>query len=78
MNYTKTEINGKVATLSLNNPAKLNALSKALVDEARIFLKECREKKIFVLLLKAEPNKSNVWSAGHDINELPAGPAGVL
>jgi len=73
MNYTKTEINGKVATLSLNNPAKLNALSKALVDEARIFLKECREKKIFVLLLKAEPNKSNVWSAGHDINELPEG-----
>jgi methylmalonyl-CoA decarboxylase len=73
MAYIKTEINGKIATLTLNNPAKLNALSKCLVDEVTEFLKQCQEKKIFVLLLKAEPNKHNVWSAGHDIYELPEG-----
>ena len=35
--------------------------------------KEASEKKAFVLLIKAEPNKHNVWSAGHDVYELPAG-----
>ena len=73
MAFIKTEINGKIATLSLNNESKLNALSKALIEECVTFLKECRTKKVLVVLFKAEPNKQNVWSAGHDINELPEG-----
>jgi len=73
MTYIQCEIQGRIATLTLSNPAKLNALSSALVNDALAFLRECREKKIFVLLLKAVPNKHNVWSAGHDIYELPEG-----
>lgn len=73
MDFIKTEIKGKIAILSLNNESKLNALSKSLIEECVAFLKECRTKKVLVVLIKAEPNKHNIWSAGHDINELPAG-----
>jgi hypothetical protein len=43
------------------------------VDELVQGLKKCAKKKALVVLLKAEANKHNVWSAGHDINELPEG-----
>jgi methylmalonyl-CoA decarboxylase len=36
-------------------------------------LKICAEKNVLVVLLKAGTNKNNVWSAGHDIYELPEG-----
>jgi len=73
MEFTNMEINGKIATLTLSNPSKLNSLSKGLVDELVQGLKKCAEKKALVVLLKAEANTHNVWSAGHDINELPEG-----
>lgn len=73
MNFVNIEIDQKIATLTLSNPGKLNALSKGLVDELLLALKTCAAKKVLVLLLKAEPNTHNVWSAGHDIHELPEG-----
>lgn len=73
MSFIVGEINGKIASLSLNNEKKLNALSSELVNDAVSFINECREKKVLVLLLKAQPNKHNVWSAGHDVSELPTG-----
>jgi len=73
MNFINIEINQKIATLTLSNPSKLNALSKCLVDELISALKICAEKNVLVVLLKAEANKNNVWSAGHDIYELPEG-----
>jgi len=73
MNFINIEINQKIATLTLSNPSKLNALSKCLIDELISALKVCTEKNVLVVLLKAETNKSNVWSAGHDIYELPEG-----
>ena len=73
MEFTNIEINGKIATLTLSNPGKLNALSKRLMDEMVQGLRKCAEKKTLVVLLKAKANNHNVWSAGHDINELPEG-----
>jgi methylmalonyl-CoA decarboxylase len=73
MNFINIEINQKIATLTLSNPSKLNVLSKSLVDELISALKICAEKNVLVVLLKAEANKNNVWSAGHDIYELPEG-----
>lgn len=73
MDFINMEINHKIATLTLSNPSKLNALSKGLVDELIQALKICASKKVLVVLLKAEANKNNVWSAGHDIYELPEG-----
>ena len=73
MPFVNTEITGKIATLTLSNPSKLNSLSKGLVDELVQALEKCAKKKALVVQLKAEANKHNVWSAGHDISELPEG-----
>lgn len=73
MSFVNMEINGKIATLTLSNPSKLNSLSKELVEGLIQALKECAQKKVLVVLLKAEANKQNVWSSGHDISELPEG-----
>lgn len=73
MDFVNIQIAQKIATLTLSNPCKLNALSKGLVDELVQALKICEEKKVLVILLKSEANKHNVWSAGHDIHELPEG-----
>lgn len=73
MNFTRLEINQKIATITFGNPSKLNALSKCVIDEILDALKLCAEKDVLVVLIKAEPNRNNVWSAGHDIFELPEG-----
>ena len=73
MGFVNIDVNGRIATLTLSNPDKLNALSKGLVDELVHALVECAQKKALVVLLKAEANRHNVWSAGHDIHELPEG-----
>jgi methylmalonyl-CoA decarboxylase len=73
MNFVNIEIDQKIATLTLANPSKLNALSKGLNDELIQALSICTEKKVLVVIVKAEANKNNVWSAGHDIQELPEG-----
>jgi len=73
MDFINIEINRKIATLTFSNPSKLNALSEDLVDELIEALKICAKKKTLVVLLQAEANINNVWSAGHDIDELPKG-----
>ncbi|HEY6006842.1 MAG TPA: methylmalonyl-CoA decarboxylase [Geobacteraceae bacterium] len=73
MAFVNMEIDGKIATLTMSNPRRLNSLSKGLVDELVQALRKCAEGKALVVLLKAAANKHNVWSAGHDIHELPEG-----
>ena len=68
-----SEIRGQVGHISLNNTGKLNALSAQLDEELVACLKGYEQEKVRAVVLKAAPNKHNVWSAGHDINELPAG-----
>ena len=73
MDFVNIQLDDKIATLTLSNPDKLNALSKGLIDDLIQAIKLCSENKIIVVLLKAAENKNNVWSAGHDIYELPEG-----
>lgn len=73
MKPVRTEIIDGIGHLSLNNPDALNALSAELAGAAAAFIRECGEKKVRAVLLKAEPNKHNVWSAGLDIRGLPKG-----
>ena len=73
MQPVKTEIIDGIGRLSLSNPEALNALSAEVASAATDFISECREKGVRALLLKAEPNKHNVWSAGLDIKGLPKG-----
>jgi methylmalonyl-CoA decarboxylase len=64
------KISDYIGVLTLNNPARLNCLSKALLDELCAGLQSMRERDARVVILKA-PTGSKVFSAGHDVRELP-------
>lgn len=66
------ELNESVGTLILNRPEKRNALSRALVDEFLAVLGEFQKAAARVVVLSATL-AGGVWSAGHDISELPHG-----
>ncbi|MCE5336423.1 MAG: methylmalonyl-CoA decarboxylase [Desulfobacteraceae bacterium] len=70
MSFVVTELRGKVALLSLNNPRKKNALSHAVMTELMHVLTELQADKVPVVVLGAT-RESNVWSSGSDIGELP-------
>ncbi len=64
------DIKEGIGILTLNNPAKRNALSLELCDQMVAVLEEFRKKKVPVVIVRAEKN-ARVWSAGHDITQLP-------
>jgi methylmalonyl-CoA decarboxylase len=64
------EISNYIGVLTLNNPAKLNSLSKQLLDELCAGLQNMREHDVRVVILRA-PAGSKVFSSGHDVRELP-------
>jgi methylmalonyl-CoA decarboxylase len=70
MPFIDKEVRGNIGIISLNNPRKRNALSQALVDEVIEALKEFEARKMPVVILRAAEG-SPVWSAGHDVKELP-------
>ncbi|OGR65666.1 MAG: methylmalonyl-CoA decarboxylase [Elusimicrobia bacterium GWB2_63_22] len=59
-----------IGVLTLNNPARRNALSLELCDELVAALEDLKAKKVPVIILRAAKD-SRVWSAGHDITQLP-------
>jgi methylmalonyl-CoA decarboxylase len=70
MDFIKAETRGRVATLSFDHYSKRNALSKALIAECLDALAQFQKEKARVVILRsATPQK--IWSAGHDIDELP-------
>ena len=60
-----------IGTLTLNHPEKRNALSRTLIDELIAALDAMTAAKVRSVVLRAAPG-SRVWSAGHDVRELPA------
>lgn len=58
-----------VGTVTLAAP-KHNALSASLVAEVVAALASLREQQARVVILRAQPG-APVWSAGHDVGELP-------
>lgn len=66
------EVDGMVGTITLNNPAKRNALSRELLDALMAQLEAFRGASVRSVILRAAPGMK-VWSAGHDIRELPKG-----
>ena len=54
----------------LADPAKRNALSGALIKELMEALAEMADLRVRVVILRAAKG-SQVWSAGHDVRELP-------
>jgi methylmalonyl-CoA decarboxylase len=70
MNFIVRESKDKVGILTLNNPDKCNALSLELCDELREALEDFKSRKNPVVIIRA-PRDARVWSAGHDIRQLP-------
>jgi len=71
MALTHFELTGKLGVITMTNQPKRNALSEAMIAEILKGLEFAREAKARCLILRAEPG-CKVWSAGHDVSELPA------
>ncbi|MGB0696830.1 MAG: methylmalonyl-CoA decarboxylase [Rhodospirillaceae bacterium] len=72
MHYVTTTLVDHVATVQFDQPKKLNALSEPMIEEIIEALEDCRARKARVVILRARPGVK-VWSAGHDVSELPRG-----
>jgi methylmalonyl-CoA decarboxylase len=59
-----------IGTIVLNHPEKRNALSQALIADLLEALTAFRTQSARAIILRA-PEGAKVWSAGHDVNELP-------
>lgn len=70
--YVNVEIIQKVAVIEFNYSRKLNALSKVFIDDLMQALSDLNRPEIRCVILRA-PGGSKVFSAGHDIHELPGG-----
>lgn len=70
MSLILTEANGAIGTIVMNHLKKHNALSEALVEEIIQALGKFKSDNIQVVVLRA-PLGVKVWSAGHDVGELP-------
>ena len=70
MAHILAELAGAVGTITLDHERRRNALSHALVEEVIAALQRFRGAKARVVILRARPG-AKVFSAGHDIDELP-------
>lgn len=70
MSLIATELRNHIGTITFNNSARRNALSKELIEEIITAIGALQRGKMRVMILRA-PAGSKVWSAGHDVAELP-------
>lgn len=70
MSLILTHIADGVGSITLNYQIKRNALAAAMSDEIVAALAEFTRLGVRVAVLRAEPG-AGVWSAGHDVDELP-------
>ena len=72
MALIRIERRDTVGIITLDNARKRNALSRAMVEELIAALQAFGEQRLRVVILRAAAG-SDVWSAGHDVSELPEG-----
>jgi methylmalonyl-CoA decarboxylase len=70
MSLIVTSIQDDVGFITLNNPEKRNALTASLVRDLVTALAQFKADRVRVVILRAQPGAA-VWSAGHDVAELP-------
>ena len=70
MSLVLSSIEDSIGTITMNHRKKHNALGEALVGEIIAALSDCKHHKARVVILRA-PGGAKVWSAGHDVKELP-------
>lgn len=72
MGLILTDIAESIGTLTLNYDVKRNSLSEMLVAEIIAALESFEKREVRAVILRAHP-ESKVWSAGHNVAELPEG-----
>ena len=72
MPLVEVELYDNIGFICLCNLSKRNALSHGLVHEILLTLEDFKNRNIAAVILRA-PDGCSVWSAGHDIKELPGG-----
>lgn len=70
MSLVRSEFESQIGTIVMDNPAKRNVLSDQMIRDIRDVLDDFRQKDARCVVLRAAPG-SKVWSAGHDVHELP-------
>jgi methylmalonyl-CoA decarboxylase len=65
-----TKLENSIGTITMNHLDKHNALSESLIGEIIAALDDFERQKARVVILRA-PQGAKVWSAGHDVKELP-------
>lgn len=66
----RIDCQGAVGVITLDHPQQRNALSRRLVDDLLAALADFGRRRLRVVVLRAAAG-SAVWSAGHDVHELP-------
>lgn len=70
MEVVKLDFEDQCGIITLSHPEKRNALSSEMIDSILQCLHTAQEEKVRSLILRAEEG-CKVWSAGHDVNQLP-------
>ncbi len=68
----RLETSDAIGVITLDNPAKRNALSHSMMRALAEGLERFQAGRIRVVVIRAGEG-AHVWSAGHDIGELPEG-----
>jgi methylmalonyl-CoA decarboxylase len=70
MSIIISSVENQIGTITLNNPSKRNVLSEELIHGITLAFEGFKQEKVRAVILRALPG-TKIWSAGHDINELP-------
>ena len=68
----RAEFNDYIGVLTMDNDRRRNALSKQMVGEMLAAIESFQAQGARVVIIRANDD-AKVWSAGHDIRELPIG-----
>lgn len=71
MTFVLKQVDQSAGVITFNHDARRNALSRALIEELIATLDELKAAGVRSVILRAGPGAA-VWSAGHDVGELPA------
>lgn len=72
LDLLKIVCNDKIFFITMNDAAHFNCLSSEMCNQLMDAIKKAYEDECVGIVIKADTRR-NVWSAGHDIKELPVG-----
>jgi methylmalonyl-CoA decarboxylase len=70
LTMVEARTSNNIGVITLNNPAKRNALNKELINDLCDALEAMRKQEVRVVIVRAAAG-SKVFSSGHDVRELP-------